>query len=114
MTAARHPQVPATRPVIAPAIEAPKHQVARLGTIPLTKHRCNGKADLSERDDSIPSLKGPSFYGDTTPEMREAGGKALLAAAPELEGIVGSSSAKCIAAEIFRAMIKMKEEIADT
>jgi hypothetical protein len=67
-----------------------------------------------ERDDSQLTIAGPSFYRDVTREMREAGGKALFAAAPELEEIVGPYSARSIAAEIFRAMLKVQKKIAET
>jgi hypothetical protein len=71
----------------------------------------------SERDDSRLSIAGQSlsdFYRDLSFEMRKAGGEALFAAAPELEEVVGPFSARCIAAEIFRAMIKAQKRIVGT
>src|ERR1700738_4903717 len=51
ITAARHHQVPATRPVIAPANEAPKHQVARLMLITRPR-RCAGQVSATSIDPS--------------------------------------------------------------
>jgi hypothetical protein len=51
ITAARHPQLPATSPVIAPANDAPKHQVARL--MPITRpRRCAGQVSATSIDPS--------------------------------------------------------------
>jgi hypothetical protein len=51
ITAARHPQVPATSPVMAPANEAPKHQVARLMLITRPR-RCAGQVSATSIDPS--------------------------------------------------------------
>src|SRR5215468_1412255 len=51
MTAARQPQVPATRPEMAPASEAPKHQVARLMLITRPR-RCGGQVSATSIEPS--------------------------------------------------------------
>src|SRR6516162_5135597 len=51
ITAARHPQVPATSPVIAPAKEAPTHQVARLMLITRPR-KCAGQVSATSIDPS--------------------------------------------------------------
>src|SRR6516164_7354158 len=51
ITAVRHPQVPATSPVMAPANEAPKHQVARLMLITRPR-RCAGQVSATSIDPS--------------------------------------------------------------
>src|SRR5215469_12588744 len=79
MTAARHPQVPATSPVMAPANEAPKHQVARLMLITRPR-RCAGQVSATSID---PSDHSP-LVGKARPEIKpgDAEGEPDLKAGP--------------------------------
>jgi hypothetical protein len=62
-----------------------------------------------ERDDlGEPLFAAPSFYSESTPEMRQAGAETLLRTIPELDGIIGPYSIKNVVAKVFAAMLKIR------
>jgi hypothetical protein len=58
--------------------------------------------------DAGSSLAEPSFYARTTPQMRKAGGEALVRALWEWDYDMSLYSAESVAAEIFAAMMKAR------
>jgi hypothetical protein len=61
----------------------------------------------SERDDIL-FFSEPSFYADSTPEMRKAGAKILLKEIAEMELQLGIYVAQGIVAEIYAEMSAIK------
>jgi hypothetical protein len=95
ITAARHPQVPAMSPVIAPANEAPKHQVARL--MPITRpRRYAGQVSATSFDPSDHSpLRAKGQERTPGNETAKLGGSATI-------GIITENIAMLTASKVRR------------
>ena len=67
---------------------------------------------MSSERDAISLVPEPSFFGASTPEMRKAGAKILIKGTEGMEPELGIYVAQGLAAEIFSAMLAVKERTA--